>query len=242
MKRSSHAFIHAKTIFCEDYMLGFNDFLTSFLRTRNFMKSYRFLKHILLCTAFFACLGLGLYLFFEEDVDDFKAPASLSSEALSPAPVMHTTITPHFRGMDQKQQPYRITATSSTTDEQSSVTHLTTPTYTLDMHDGKTIHVTSDKGVFDQEKKELILTDNVIVTHEETSKDNKTTMTMPFVRIDLDSGFATGDQSMHLSNAQMMAQAGTFEIYEKGDKIILTKNPILRFAVKSSHDTQHPRA
>lgn len=210
------------------------------------MLTSRFLKHALLSTAILSFLGIGLYLFFEED-DALDGPPLLSSGITTPTPAVHTTIQPHFRGLDEKQQPYRITATSSTTNEGTSVTHLTHPTYTLTLHDGKTVHVTANKGVFDQEKKELVLMEKVVITHDVTpSKESlptkkeapqptKTIMRMPFVKIDLDTGFAEGDQSMNLSNNQMIAHAGSFEIHDKGDKIVLTKNPLLRFSVKSTH-------
>lgn len=219
------------------------------------MQSSRFLKHTLLYTALLSFVGIGLYLFSEENEghQDFDAPSSAPLKNVASIPAVHTTTQPHFQGLDQKQQPYRITAALSMTNDHTSVTQLKEPTYTLDLHEGKTVHVTANHGVFDQEKKELVLTDNVVIVHDETSvhqhhapqssitaqkseKNTKTIIRMPFVRIDLDTGFAEGDQSMHLSNNTMIARAGSFEIHDKGDKIVLTDKPSLRFSVKAPHD------
>ncbi len=132
-----------------------------------------------------------------------------------------------FHATDAKGQAYKIQAESAKTRESDGHILLTLPSYAIKLTNNLEVTVTALKGELDQNTKELTLEGDVVVTY---GKD--TAFKMPHTRIDLQKGDAFGHQSIHMTNDKIQIDAGAFEIYHKGDKIVLTDRPVLTFDIK----------
>lgn len=194
--------------------------------------SYRSLKYILVLSSLMMVAAI-VYIVEKnesEHVDgdqnfSISAPSSVSTPESSKASFFqNAAANPHFEAVDEKGQPYTIRATSAAARDKEGMIDLEKPSYAIDLNDKTHLSITSSKGFLDQDHKKLTLEGDVVVQY---GKD--VTFKMPYVLVHLKDGHAFGDQSIKARGEKIAIDAGRFEIYNKGDKIVLTDNPVLHF-------------
>lgn len=74
---------------------------------------------------------------------------------------------PTFESMDEKGQPYSITAKTAIQNEQNeNLLHLDEPVGTMDLNDGQIVTIKAKRGVYTQDKRYMELREDVALFHD----------------------------------------------------------------------------
>jgi LPS export ABC transporter protein LptC len=197
---------------------------------------HKSLKYIFLITSVCILMGVTYTVYSNDEEERAKDVVSHSLAPLAETQAKsNNALNPHFQAVDEKGQPYTIKADSAIVRDKDDIVVLSSPSYTIRLTTKTQITVTALQGYLDQDKKKLTLDGRVVVHY-----GDGTTFTMPNVRIDLKAGDAFGDQSIQGISETMHIRAGTFDIQNKGDKIILTDKPVLTFTIKTPSKEKSP--
>jgi lipopolysaccharide export system protein LptC len=109
---------------------------------------------------------------------------------------------PKFESVDEKSQPYTLTALRAVQDEQNEeIMHLEQPEGKLALNSGEQVGLKADKGIYYQVPSQLKLNENVRLLHSEGYE-----MSMTHLDIDMKAGTAETD-----SNIEGNGPAGTLK-------------------------------
>lgn len=172
------------------------------------------------------CGVFGFFYFIAEQEEDMLAMhLNAQEDFVVMATNKNEAMAPRFQAMDKKGQSYVIDAQKAALKEgDDTIILLNLPAFHMTLHNQKNLDVTAREGIFLQDKKHLSLKGGV---HVKYGAD--TVFDMPVTEVDLNTGSLRGDQSIHGHMEDMMISAGSFEIQDRGAKIILTQSPVIRF-------------
>lgn len=104
---------------------------------------------------------------FTSNMFDNKAIApDTIQEDVTPVAGTNQLVNPRFDSVDEKNQPYTITAESALQNLKSERIDLTKPLADIVLNSGQWLAVQSDKGVFNQKTQKLRLDENVHLYHD----------------------------------------------------------------------------
>ena len=116
----------------------------------------------------------------------------------------------HYRGVDEHNRPYTVTATTATQREDDRV-DLTSPNADITLENGAWLNVRSKLGVYTRKDGLLDLSEDVVVY-----RDDGTTMTTASATLDTKAGAATSDRPTHVEGPFGTLDAAGFTTMEKG--------------------------
>ena len=127
-------------------------------------------------------------------------------------------LNPRFDGVDEKNQPYRVTAEAATQiSPESHLIDLALPKADITLKDGTWLALTAESGRYDRDGETLNLQGEVNLFH-----DNGFELRTESVRIDLSNGTAQGSQPVEGQGPSGTLQSEGLEILERGNHIIFT--------------------
>ena len=97
--------------------------------------------------------------------DDFVAPENLQEE-VTPVAGTNKLVNPRFDSVDDKNQPYTITAESADQNLKSEKIALQKPLADIVLNSGQWLAMKSEKGLFNQKDQTLQLDENVRLYHD----------------------------------------------------------------------------
>ncbi len=121
-----------------------------------------------------------------------------------------TMVEPRYRGVDERNRPYTVTAEKARQTNQDRI-DLTTPKADITMEDGRWLMLQSRKGVYIQSASQLDLSDDVILY-----RDDGTTITTATVSVDLKAGAALSEDKVHVEGPFGTIDAEGFAVTDKG--------------------------
>jgi lipopolysaccharide export system protein LptC len=127
-------------------------------------------------------------------------------------------INPRFAGTDKSNQPFVVTASiGRQVPGRNDVVALETPRADMKTHNGATIVVTANSGVYQTQSQFLDLFGNVTMVHE-----NGTQLVTSSARIDAANNAAEGHEPVEGHGPQGDITAEGFQVVDKGDIVIFT--------------------
>ncbi len=120
---------------------------------------------------------------------------------------------PHYHGVDEKNRPYTVTATTAVQVDQERV-NLTTPKGDATLQNGTWMMVESKQGVFMQRQNILDLWGDVLLY-----RDDGTTMRCQSATVDFHNGAASSDVSVHAEGPFGVLDAPGFTLTDKGSVV-----------------------
>jgi lipopolysaccharide export system protein LptC len=140
-------------------------------------------------------------------------------------------INPRFAGIDKSNQPFVVTATiGRQVPGRNDVVALEAPRADMKTHNGATIVVTANSGVYQTQSQFLDLFGNVTMVHE-----NGTRLVTGSARIDAANNAAEGHQAVEGHGPQGDITADGFQVIDKGEIVIFTGHSDL--LLKPAHST-----
>lgn len=121
-----------------------------------------------------------------------------------------TMVEPRYRGVDQRNRPYTVTAERARQSSQDRI-DLVAPKADISTEDGRWLMLQSRKGVYIQSAENLDLSEDVTLY-----RDDGTTMTTATVSIDLKAGVALSDDAVHVEGPFGVIDAQGFTVTDKG--------------------------
>lgn len=117
---------------------------------------------------------------------------------------------PRYRGVDEQDRPYTVTAESA---RQSKPNHidLVVPRADITMEDGHWFFLKSIHGTLEQEQKQLDLWKDVVLY-----RDDGTALSTETMSIDLKTGTATSDQKVRVEGPMGTITADGFSFMDRG--------------------------
>ena len=191
-----------------------------------FASPYRYKKRLWNYMILGCLVFGGAGFFYVVDNDEMTHSTLAEKEDLvSMAEHKNEATSPHFQAVDKKGQPYVISAEkASLKEDDDAIMLLTTPAFHMALHNHHELNVNAKEGVFVQNKKHISLKGSVHVEY-----GANTVFDMPMTEIDLNTGSLHGNESIKGHMDEIFIEAGRFEIYDRGAKIILTHQPVVRF-------------
>lgn len=178
-----------------------------------------FAKFFLLFSIFIA-IGFFCYFLYKSEENEQDALHIAVNELKND--IGHA-LKPQFKAFDDKGRPYIISATSAVRGSDDKV-ELEKPSYALVLGPKTKLTAKALKGHYDETERNLFLKGEVVVSYGQETK-----LYMPEVHIDLKLGDAFGSASIHGVNPRADIRAGSFMIQSRGNRVILTDHPILKF-------------
>lgn len=173
------------------------------------------LKIVLPIAAILAFLSVLFWPQFQSDLGEFKV--QISERALRQAQNM-TMIDAEFEGVDDKGQPYVVTAKEVTkTGGDDDVVHLNLPKGDISLNSGAWLALDAREGRYDQISRILDLFGNVTLVH-----DRGLEIKTEKARLDLAAGTAQGSSDIRGQGPEGWLEAQGFQVLEEGDRIIFT--------------------
>ncbi len=127
-----------------------------------------------------------------------------------------TMVEPRYRGVDQRDRPYTVTAERARQSSQDRI-DMVAPKADITMEDGRWLMLQSRKGVYIQSTAQVDLSDNVILY-----RDDGTTMTTASASVDLKAGAAASDDPVHVEGPFGTIDAQGFTVTDKGAALNFT--------------------
>lgn len=127
-----------------------------------------------------------------------------------------TMVEPRYRGVDERNRPYTITAEQARQSTQERI-DLVAPKADITMEDGHWLMVRSRKGVYVQSDGQIDLSDDVTLY-----RDDGTTMTTATTSIDLNAGVAVSADPVHVEGPFGTIDAQGFAVTDKGAALEFT--------------------
>ena len=188
---------------------------------QNINKNYsRFIRRVQFSLPLLALLLIALIIGWDNFEDDKIVP--IKQEDVQPQMKReigkNELINPHFESVDDKGQPFTITATRALqeNDEKGEML-LESPKGTMNLNTGKTVTLSADKGAYHQIEQYLDLNDNVILSYSE-GYNLKTRI----LHIDLKDNKAWSKQPIRVTGPQGEINALGMTASSKDKNIIFT--------------------
>jgi len=139
-----------------------------------------------------------------------------------------------FDGIDEKDQPYTITADVATQSRRGeNLIELELPKADITLNDGAWMAMTARVGEFNRDTRLLDLYGAVSLFHDKGFEIQTST-----ARIDLDAGMAEGNQPVEGHGAAGSIKAEGFRVLERGQTIIFTGRSQLTLLPQAKEDLQ----
>jgi len=123
-----------------------------------------------------------------------------------------------LNGIDQKQQPFTVTADMATqSNRKENLIDLELPKADMTLADGTWLALTARSGQFDRETRLLDLFGTVSLFHDQGFE-----LRTASARIDLEQGIAEGSQPIQGQGAMGAISAEGFRVLERGRRIVFT--------------------
>lgn len=126
---------------------------------------------------------------------------------------------PHFQGVDEKNQPYNVTATSAI-QQSEDVILLNEVKGDMFVKDGTWLGVSAKSGALNMKQKNMQLNGNVTLNHEQGYE-----FVTDEVRVNIAKQVAEGDKPIHGKSEIGILDAAGFRIEERGKKLYF-KGPV----------------
>jgi lipopolysaccharide export system protein LptC len=127
-------------------------------------------------------------------------------------------INPRYVGVDDRNQPFTITADAATrTDAKSNLIELDRPKADMTLKDGHWVALTATSGTFSQDAQLIQLVDNVSLFHD-TGYEFHTRMAY----VDVKAGTAYGQDQIEGQGPLGTLKAQGFRIFDKGERLVFT--------------------
>lgn len=125
-------------------------------------------------------------------------------------------VNPHFFGRDAQSHPYTLSAREASRDPASfQRVLLTGPLIVLNTGGAQPANLTADKGVYQEDTRVLVLTGHV------RGRDAKNaSFASEKAVVDTRTGAVTGPRAVATDPSQGAIQSKSFDVYDKGDKVI----------------------
>jgi lipopolysaccharide export system protein LptC len=148
-------------------------------------------------------------------------------------------IDPRFAGIDKSNQPFVVTAAiGRQVPGRNDVVALEAPRADMKSHNGATIVVTANSGVYQTQSQFLDLFGNVTMVHE-----NGTKLVTNSARIDAANNAAEGHEPVEGHGPQGDITADGFQVIDKGDIVIFTgRSNLLMKPAHNAAPTAQPAA
>lgn len=129
-------------------------------------------------------------------------------------------IKPTFQSIDEKDQPFTITADIATqTRDNPDIVNLDKPVGDLKMNDGTAVQIKAQSGIYEQKDEKLFLSGNVWLFH-----DSGYTLTSDEMRINMQTREAFSDKDVHVQGPDGTIDAVGMEAFsQKG--VLIFKGP-----------------
>jgi len=125
-------------------------------------------------------------------------------------------VNPQFESMDEKGQPFKITADTATQNspDQNSDMLLQNPSGTMNLKSGDTVSLSANKGNYKQLDQYLDLNENVILTHSGGYQ-----LTTNTLQIDLAANKAWSNQTVRVTGPEGEINANGLEVSSDNEKL-----------------------
>lgn len=139
-----------------------------------------------------------------------------------------------FDGMDDKNQPFTITADMATQSHESeNLIELELPKADMTMSDGTWLALTARAGEYDRDTQLLDLTGAVSLFHDKGFE-----LQTNSARIDFEAGTASGDEAVRGFGAAGSIQAEGFRVLDRGERILFTGRSQLTLMPEAKESVQ----
>ena len=126
-------------------------------------------------------------------------------------------LNPHFDSVDDKNQPYTITAERALQGEKDGMMLLDKPMADIVLNNGNWLAIQSDQGAYRQQSQRLLLKSNVELFHDEGY-----TMETQELDVDLNAGTAQSDVDVHAHGPMGKVNASGLKADSKAETLIFT--------------------
>ncbi|MFO0996908.1 MAG: LPS export ABC transporter periplasmic protein LptC [Alphaproteobacteria bacterium] len=127
-------------------------------------------------------------------------------------------INPRYVGVDDRNQPFTITATTATKiDTKGNLVELDQPKADMALKDGHWVALTAATGTFSQDAQLIQLVDSVSLFHDSGYEFHTQT-----AYIDVKAGTAYGQDPIQGQGPLGTLKAEGFRIYDKGERVVFT--------------------
>lgn len=166
-----------------------------------------------------AFLILIAVLFWPNFISTGKQVEKAARDALTPTGLRNFEMDkPVFVATDDKDRPYRLTATKARqTSRNATTVALDDPKARIKLEDGDNVRISARRGRFDRKKNQLTLMGDVNVHH-----DRNYTFRTAHATIDMKTKSAWGRQQVYASSPKATVAAQGFRIIDKGATVIFT--------------------
>lgn len=166
-------------------------------------------------------LAVGLILLMvvwpqlRPDTDKFRiGVAKISLEQAESLSMLN----PRFEGIDDKNQPFNVTADLATQETgDSQIVDLDRPKADISMEDGTWLAVMAKAGRYDRTASTIDLNGEVVLFH-----DRGFEVQTPVAHVDLDAGVAVGDQPVRGQGPLGTIDSEGFRIEDRGARVFFT--------------------
>ena len=149
--------------------------------------------------------------------EDDRFRISVSSISLEQADNL-TMLNPRFDGIDERNQPYSVTADLAIQDKgNDNLVDLELPKADVTLEDGTWLALMAKAGRYHREAETVDLIGDVIVFHDEGFE-----VKTQFAHIDLNNGTAEGDQPVEAHGPIGMLNSEGFRVENEGERIFFT--------------------
>lgn len=127
-------------------------------------------------------------------------------------------VNPRYIGVDDRNQPFTITASSATrADTKSNLVELDKPKADMALKDGHWVALTATTGTFSQDAQLIQLVDNVSLFHDMGYEFHTRS-----AYVDVKAGTAYGQEPIEGQGPLGTLKAQGFRIFDKGERVIFT--------------------
>ena len=134
-------------------------------RTGDVQRYLKFIKSLKIILPLIALCIVAVLFTSNMFQDDFVAPENLQEE-VTPVAGTNKLVNPRFDSVDDKNQPYTITAESADQNLKSEKIALQKPLADIVLNSGQWLAMKSEKGLFNQNDQTLQLDENVRLYHD----------------------------------------------------------------------------
>lgn len=158
-------------------------------------------------------------LFWPNFVNTGKQAADVARDALTPTGLQNFTMeSPVFVATDDRNRPYRLTATRARqVDHKATTVALDDPEANLELTGGVQVRIEAGRGRFDRNRNRLRLSGDVNVYHGSEYRFRTAEATF-----DMKSNTAWGGREVHATGPEATVAAQGFRIVDKGMTVIFT--------------------
>lgn len=143
--------------------------------------------------------------------------APIAAEKAAPTIGKNELLNPRFDSVDDKNQPYTITAERALQGENDGLMVLDNPMADVALNSGNWMAIKSEQGAFRQESQRLLLKSNVELFH-----DDGYTMKTQELDVDLEAGTARSDVKVDAHGPMGTIEASGLQADSKAETLIFT--------------------